>query len=937
MTRNQKILFALFFVGMIFCLQNRCYAGTQKLNSLHYDVQLNENGDMEVVETWDIEIRETNTVFKDFDLDKSKYSGITNVKVKDLDTELALSKIDEEMYHVTKGCYYGLPVSNGKFEIAWGVGLDNSSARKQYEISYTVENVVSVYQDCSELYWQFIGINNGMSAKKITGTIKLPQAVLDLESLRVWAHGPLNGEISKISKDAVKFEIEDLESQTMLEVRVVVEEPIFSKSIRNSPQRKLEEIIVEETEWANQANRERRKAKAIFIGIAVIYIVVFLFFGKKVLRYWKEMKSFPKNPYQIEIGKYFRDIPREKDATPADAAFLYYLKLKGKENYIISATLLQLCLKGYISFEKEGKKDIRIHLLKPMDNALKKTERLVYGILTWPAGVPKEKTVTMEQIEKCMQKHYDKCELLMNDLRDYAKEAQEECQNYDLVAGEQASRYTAKSMIYIMVTIGCGLFLAPISMLLAPIILEWIISAILLSKTAKRIPVLTEQGEIEKQQWAGLKNYMEDFSLLKDKEIPDLVLWEKYLVYATVFGISDKVVKQLKVVYPQMENLDNRTYTYLYLMSDTRFANGFIGDLNKSTNSAYSAYKSAYSAAHSSSSSGSGSGGGFSSGGGGRWRRWSEWADVKDFKKEKKMKIGIDIGGSHIGIGIIEGKKIVDSEEKNFKREERKEMEKTIIKSIQELIEKLLTRNNLQLENIEIIGIAAPGTISNGVIVKAGNLNIKNFDILSKLKKIYSNPLQIRNDGKCAALAEKKYGAMKEYDDCVFINIGTGIGGAAFLGGKLLEPKRYSGFEFGHMVLNKGGRLCSCGKRGCFEAYSSIKALKTKVTETLDIDSDISGQYLREELLNKDNPAVKEDIEVFLEYLKTGIANLIDIFEPEVVCLGGSFAYYEGNPIFEQLILKLQEPNAIFNSGDLPKIVTAKLKNDAGIIGAVIQ
>ena len=104
-----------------------------------------------------------------------------------------------------------------------------------------------------------------------------------------------------------------------------------------------------------------------------------------------------------------------------------------------------------------------------------------------------------------------------------------------------------------------------------------------------------------------------------------MVLWEKYLIYATVFGISDKVVKQLEMVYPQMQNLDNSTYTYMYLMSDKRFSDGFIGELNRSTNSAYTAYQSAYHAAHSSSSSASGSGGGFSSGGGGRRRRWPEW------------------------------------------------------------------------------------------------------------------------------------------------------------------------------------------------------------------------------------------------------------------------------------------------------------------------
>ena len=130
MKLNQKILVALFCVGIFLLSGNYSYAGTQKLNSLDYEAQLNSDGSMDVVETWDIYIDETNTLFKDFDLDESKYSGITNVKVKDLDTGMDLREINEEMYHVTKNCYYGLTISNSQFEIAWGVGLDNSSATK---------------------------------------------------------------------------------------------------------------------------------------------------------------------------------------------------------------------------------------------------------------------------------------------------------------------------------------------------------------------------------------------------------------------------------------------------------------------------------------------------------------------------------------------------------------------------------------------------------------------------------------------------------------------------------------------------------------------------------------------------------------------------------------------------------------------------------------
>ncbi len=305
------------------------------------------------------------------------------------------------------------------------------------------------------------------------------------------------------------------------------------------------------------------------------------------------------------------------------------------------------------------------------------------------------------------------------------------------------------------------------------------------------------------------------------------------------------------------------------------------------------------------------------------------------------MKIGIDLGGSHIGVGLIDGTNIIAIKDKILTREDRVDIKSSIVNEITAMINGLCAENGVDVNNIELIGIASPGTTSNGVIVKAGNLGVKDFDLISSLKKNFNNQMILRNDAKCAAMAEKVYGAMKDYKDGVFLCLGTGIGGAVFMDGKLLEPKRYSGFELGHMVVNKGGRLCSCGKRGCFEAYSSIKALKTKVTETLDMDSDISGEYLREVILKREifeahNEAVIEDLENFLEYLQVGICNLIDIFEPEIVVLGGSFSYYEKNPIFQMLLDKINAPKTTFNEGEKPKIVAAQFKNDAGIIGATL-
>lgn len=280
---------------------------------------------------------------------------------------------------------------------------------------------------------------------------------------------------------------------------------------------------------------------------------------------------------------------------------------------------------------------------------------------------------------------------------------------------------------------------------------------------------------------------------------------------------------------------------------------------------------------------------------------------------------------------------ILSIEERNLTREDRINIKESIVKIIIELLNQVMDEANVDLNDIEFIGIASPGTISDNIIKQATNLGLENFDLIAELQKYINLPMQIKNDSKCAALAEKHYGAMRDYDDGVFLCIGTGIGGAAFINGQMLVPKRFSGFEFGHMVINKGGRQCSCGKRGCFETYASIRAFRNKIAEVLDIDNDFSGQYLREQLLDFNNEKIEEVVEQFIEDLSIGICNLIDIFEPEIVVLGGSFSYYEGNPVYDRLIEKISQKNSRFNSMAMPKIELAKLKNDAGIIGATIR
>ena len=223
------------------------------------------------------------------------------------------------------------------------------------------------------------------------------------------------------------------------------------------------------------------------------------------------------------------------------------------------------------------------------------------------------------------------------------------------------------------------------------------------------------------------------------------------------------------------------------------------------------------------------------------------------------------------------------------------------------------------------------GLVDRGTIVRASNLSLENFCLTEELESKLKMKVKIKNDAKCSAMAEKKY------KDCIFLCIGTGIGGAAFLNNKLLEPERFGGFEFGHMIIEKDGLKCSCGKRGCFEQYASIYSVKKKITKILGEKPDVSGKYFRENLLTQDNPLVKLEIDSWLNYLKIGIGNLIDIFEPEAICFGGSFSHYEDTEIFDKLRKKLNKKNATFTISNRPDIVIAKYKNDAGIIGSVID
>lgn len=300
------------------------------------------------------------------------------------------------------------------------------------------------------------------------------------------------------------------------------------------------------------------------------------------------------------------------------------------------------------------------------------------------------------------------------------------------------------------------------------------------------------------------------------------------------------------------------------------------------------------------------------------------------------MKIGIDLGGSHISIGVVDKDgKILDKRDKHLrgiaKRLIKPTIEETIISNIKEY------QKNYKITEI---GIAVPGSVKNDKILKSVNLGLKDYDLVGVIKKEIDLPIKIRNDAKCAALAESKYGALKKYNRVLFMTLGTGIGGAVIINGKLLDAGEYPGCEFGHMVIKENGLECNCGRKGCFEKYGSMRAFKDNLRNELGLEDKTSGKELMAILKNttkesKDYAKIEKVRKQYIRDLSVGITNLVNIFEPEAIGIGGSFVYFSEALLddIKELIIK---ENMLFNSRKEINIQTAVLGNEAGIIGAIL-
>lgn len=309
------------------------------------------------------------------------------------------------------------------------------------------------------------------------------------------------------------------------------------------------------------------------------------------------------------------------------------------------------------------------------------------------------------------------------------------------------------------------------------------------------------------------------------------------------------------------------------------------------------------------------------------------------------IKIGVDIGGTAIKLGLVNAQNEIICKEST-------PTEAAL--GVERVIDNLLSATQRMLEKCDItytdcigMGIGCPGTIDpeKGIVEYSNNIDWENVELVKEIEKRISIPVRIENDANCAVLGEMVAGKAKGYDDVVLITIGTGIGSGIICDGKIFHGGANGGGEAGHTVICVGGEQCTCGRKGCLEAYVSATALIRDAVRAAERHPDSLLNTLCENKLANMNAEIpftackngdavaKELIEHYFTYFGEFLTDIVNIFRPDVVLIGGGVSE-QG----DYLIAPLQEYVEKYAFGGrhifIPKILKAELGNQAGLIGA---
>ena len=309
-----------------------------------------------------------------------------------------------------------------------------------------------------------------------------------------------------------------------------------------------------------------------------------------------------------------------------------------------------------------------------------------------------------------------------------------------------------------------------------------------------------------------------------------------------------------------------------------------------------------------------------------------------------KYYIGIDLGGTNIVAAVVDENYNILA--KASTKTNRPRPAEDIAADMAAMACKAVEDAGLTMEQIEWVGVGTPGIANSatGIVEFSGNLGFENTPLAEYIRRHIDMPVYIENDANAAAYGEYVAGAAKGAKNAVCITLGTGVGGGIIINGKIYAGSNFGGAEIGHTVINMDGPQCTCGRRGCFEVYSSATGLIRMTKEKMEQVPDSKMHAITAErgkvsartafdAMRQGDAAAKEVVDFYIRALAAGITNTINIFQPDVLCIGGGVCN-EGDPLLLPMKELVAKENFTRNSAKNAKIVIAELGNDAGLIGA---
>ncbi len=306
--------------------------------------------------------------------------------------------------------------------------------------------------------------------------------------------------------------------------------------------------------------------------------------------------------------------------------------------------------------------------------------------------------------------------------------------------------------------------------------------------------------------------------------------------------------------------------------------------------------------------------------------------------------IGIDLGGTNIKVGVVDdnfnivGKSNIKT---NLPRPENE-----IADSIAEGVKLACEDAGITVADISSIGIGTPGVAdrNTGIVLYSCNLGFNNTNLGGLLKERLGTDIYVENDANVAAYGEVLGGAGKGYRNVVVITLGTGVGGGIITDGQIYTGFNFCGGELGHTVIEYNGRQCGCGRKGCFEAYSSATALINATKKAMEENKDSKMWEIAGSIENVDgktafdgmranDKTAKAVVEEYLNYLGCGLVNVVNTFQPEMLLIGGGICK-EGKNLTDHLEEYIKRESYCINPEKSTKLGICQLGNDAGIVGA---